>query len=270
MFGDIENRLAENSSTAIEIPAELKSLYKSEIIAKIGNKQFHCQKHGDFVSKPNCIIGNTIFFFECPKCAEIRKLKRENQAMLELAEEQKRAKEFKERLLLLSGVSPRYFETELKETPFFKDNQKFLRHNGVEFEVNRNIVMLEKCGVGKSFLAYRIMDIAMDLGLNYTLIKSKDMQLGYKTTAISDLRDFLKDIDCLIIDEVDDVLGDLELVNYAISHLYDQNKRVILIGNCDAETLKNAMPPKIYDRLSQGTICTKKSKDYFSLRKPQQ
>lgn len=234
----------------------------------------HCEKHNlDYEPKEICkVMGNPIYS-KCPKCQEAIDLaiKRENEKAVFEAQEALRAQ--RERSLLNAGVSERYLSEGFKETEFSRTHHKYLDFENGDFKVKNNLIILGGCGIGKSFFCFRMVEIALKLKKKFLFIKAKDLRDRYKQSrfdgflkynSMVNIEGILRDLDCIIIDEIDDTFDDLEFFKQVVSFCYDKMIRLIVAGNCDPTTFKNKVEEKTYSRLAGSSLF--KGNDFRDLR----
>lgn len=232
---------------------------------------FECEKHGSYVSDlcGYLPVMDKLGYSGCPSCDEERKSLEEKKKIV--VDEEKKINDRNN--LLLRGISKRFLEEEgqLRHTTFFNTHKKYLEFNDNNFLINKNMIILGGCGIGKSYFSYMLIKLAYKINKIYVCMKAKDLQSLFKsktlsngftrTNSIDNLQPMLSEVDCLIIDEIDDIFGDMECFKQVVSYLYDECKRIIVIGNCNQEQLKDHIELKTYSRLQGGSVISGDFKD---------
>lgn len=270
--------LSYGNRVVIDTPKELQNMSLQEILDKgyLLETEFFCDTHQkNYKSSP---ITKTAFgpiiYSECPECAKDREIKRQ-QYEAEKQEVIKRAQiEREESILRARGCGKKFLKLRgsLKmDTELWKSGklEEYLKHNGLDFENKDNLIILGGVGVGKTFFACKLVETAYKLGLNYILLNSFELVSIYKSKSIAgfnrtnsfeNIAEFLEDVDCVILDEVDYFLrGSKDIRDDEALHHFSQicekeDIRVIILGNCNRKELKESMPPKIYSRFSGGKV----------------
>lgn len=234
-------------------------------------KKEFCEKHQiEYESKVICKVLGQEIYSKCPECQkEIDK-----RIEAEKEEEKKRQREAHQRQreawLLNAGISQRYIQEGFKETDFSKTHERYLQVKNGDFENTSNLVILGNCGIGKTFFAFRMIEIALQLGKEYKYIRAKELRDLFKQSKIDGLTRFnsVLNIDAfigyadgIIVDEIDDIFDDLEVFKQLVAICYDKLKRVIVLGNCDSEDFKKRVEEKTYSRLSGAKLFKGNFKD---------
>lgn len=263
----------------VPIPEGDRCLSKGELSEKYQKIAFECKKHGAFEA---VVLGismekNIIFTSKCPLCQYHRA-----EALEKMREEDERERKAQERAIFKQtmigcGVSLEFFDEREK----FNDTigilprlthcqtkqgvKNFLEVSEQDFRHKDNILLFGVCGIGKSVFGYRLIEIAHALGKTYKMIKVTQLIKKAKNYNF-DLAYFLEDVDCIIIDEIDDGFGDLIAFNELVSYTRENNIRLIVIGNCSIEGFLNAVVPKVRSRLS-GAVAIQADANMDDLRK---
>lgn len=247
------------SNNIIAVDFDASGLTQQELIEKVGARKVMCKKHNqEYETKAICRWGNgNVVMSECPLCEAERE---ERNKQEEAREKQKRELTIKrnfENALLDRGVSKRYLETPLIETQLIIQHGELLNFN--QENTRRNLIIFGRCGAGKSFFAYRMVELAYKAGLEYRCIKakvlrdiyrqSKDEKGSWRLNSEENIA-FIKSLDCLIIDELDDIFDNMECFKHAVSIAYDNCVRLVLMGNFDLKDFRDKLEAKTYSRLS--------------------
>lgn len=267
--------LSYGKRVVIDTPKELQNMSLQEILDKgyILETEFFCDTHQkNYKSSPvtNTAFG-TIIYSECPECAKDREIKRQ-QEEAEKQEAIKKAQIKREEAILRSrGCGKKFLklrnslkmDTELMS----KGLAKYLEHDGSDFINKDRLVILGGCGIGKTFFGNMLVETAYKIGLRYVCFNAFELVSAYKSMSINgfnrtnsfeNLAEILDGVDCLIIDEIDyflrenkDVRDD-ETLHHISQICEKEDIRTIILGNCNKQELKEAMPPKVYSRFTGG------------------
>lgn len=267
--------LSYGKRVVIDTPKELQNMSLQEILDKgyLLETEFFCDTHQkNYKSSPIAKTAfGTIIYSECPECAKDREIKRQ-QYEAEKQEVIKRAQiEREESILRARGCGKKFLklrgslkmDTELMS----KGLAKYLEHDGSDFLNKDRLVILGGCGIGKTFFGNMLVETAYKIGLRYVCFNAFELVSAYKSMSINgfnrtnsfeNLVELLDGVDCLIIDEIDyflrgnkDVRDDETL--HHISQICEKDDiRTIVLGNCNKQELKEAMPPKVYSRFTGG------------------
>lgn len=268
-------RLSYGSRMVVEIPKEcahlsLEELFKKGIAVEI---EKYCETHSkSYKSAPFLKTAfGTILYSECPDCAKDREIKRQKEEKERIEAQKREQLERKKAILRLRGCGNKFLnmrenlrlDTELMS----KGLARYLEHDGSDFINKDKLVILGGCGVGKTFFGNMLVDTAYDLGLNYVcfnafelvgIYKSKTINGFNRTNSFENLVELLESVDCLIIDEIDYFLRgskdirDDETLHHISQICEKEDIRTIILGNCNKEELREAMPPKVYSRFTGG------------------
>lgn len=230
-----------------------------------------CEKHQiEYESKQICVFQGMPIFENCPKCEEERKIRREKEEKEAKQAEQKAIKNAFENRLRSAGVSERYIVEGFKETEFSKRYEKYLELEDGDFKLKNNLIFLGGCGIGKSFFCYRMVELAQKNKLNYDFIKARELRdtfkqskegSNYRFNSVDNVEKLVKGLDGIVIDEIDDIFGELEAFKFLISLCYDKMIRIIIIGNCTMEDFKRRVEAKTYSRLAGAKVISGQFKD---------
>lgn len=263
----------------VKIPKEYDNLPLGELIEKGIIEKYkteYCEVHSkNYTSTPYFKTGLCgVLYSECPECARDRETKRQQEEK-EKQEAIKRAQiEREESILRARGCGKKFLKLRgsLKTDIELWESGKlegYLKHNGSDFENKDNLIILGGVGVGKTFFACKLVETAYKLGLKYILLNSFELVSIYKnksiagfnrTNSFENIAEFLEDVDCVILDEVDYFLrGSKDIRDDEALHHFSQicekeDVRVIILGNCNRKELKESMPPKIYSRFAGGKV----------------
>lgn len=245
-------------------------------LKKIPNRvEQYCEQHSNYISYPIAKIDafGEVIYSECPHCAKEREIKKlEVEAKIE--SERKIARENEKiETLLQRGCGKKYlkYRNNLRSDTELLSNglAEYLLHNSVDFLKTENIILVGGCGIGKTFFANRMVEIAYELGKNYLCItafelvgiyKSKNINGFSRTNSFENIEDLLEEVECVILDEVDYFLRgskdarEEEALHHLAQICERDDKRVILLGNCNRKELKDALPPKVYSRFRGGAV----------------
>lgn len=261
----------------VSIPKELQNLTLEELIEKkvVQEQEIFCEKHsGTYTAKPflKTIFGSVIFT-ECPKCKEDRDKERATES--EKRREAILREKHKHRISILKarGCGNKYLnmrENLSKETQLLsKGLAKYLENDGLDFFEKDRLIVLGGCGIGKTFFGNMLVEIAYDMGLKYVCYNAFEMAGIYKSTNINgfnrtnsfeNLVEILDGVDCLIIDEIDYFLRgskdirDDEALHHVSQICEKEDIRMIILGNCNRNELKDGLPPKVFSRLTGGKV----------------
>lgn len=234
----------------------------------MGNKAVKsiCKKHGEYESKTIKIFGIEIPITQCPQCVAKRKLEAQKEQEAREAQYKIDREKHKIEMLHLRGVTKRYFSNKDKftyDTDFFslqtKDGISMLEllevsDNG--FANNDSLLICGGCGVGKSFFAYRLIELGYDNEIYYSIKTIDELTSMYRLSdfnkfSFDSIKEIIDSDDGLIIDEIDNAKNDISLktLDLIISYCYDAEKRLILIGNGSFDTLKNVFTTKALSRM---------------------
>lgn len=221
---------------------------------------------------------NYIVYTECPQCAkdrEVENKKREAELERERAILKHRAyiEALRDR-----GCGEDYIKGRDKisyDTPLFMSKLgdcrlvDFLRHKDREFLNTSNLLILGGCGIGKTFFSYRLIDEALKIGKCYKIITAFEL-VGLYTNSQKDgfsrlnssenILDFLRGVDCVIIDEIDFIFKDTrslrekEALEILAHYCYKNSIRTIILGNCSIEELPKYLDRKVLSRFSSGEV----------------
>lgn len=259
----------------VKVPKEYSRLSLEELIEKgvAVEAERYCETHSKtYKSTPFLKTDfGTILYTECPDCAKDRELRRAKEEKERIEAIERAKQERKREILKLRGCGKKFlkmkedlrFDTELMG----KGLVKYLEHDGSDFLSKDRLVILGGCGIGKTFFGNMLVDMAYDLGLKYVCFNAFELASAYKSTNIEgfnrtnsfeNLADLLEGVDCLIIDEIDYFLRgskdirDDETLHHISQICEKEDIRTIILGNCNKEELKEAMPPKVYSRFTGG------------------
>lgn len=225
-----------------------------------------CEKHGEYESKTIKILGIEISITQCPQCVAKENLKAQKEQEAREAQYKIDREKHKIEMLYLRGVTKRYFNNKDKftyNTDFFslqtKDGISMLEllevsDNG--FANNHSLLICGGCGVGKSFFAYRLIELGYNNEIYYSIKTIDELTSMYRLSdfnkfSFDSIKEIIDNDDGLIIDEIDNAKNDISLktLDLIISYCYDAEKRLILIGNGSFDTLKNAFTTKALSRI---------------------
>ena len=260
----------------VKIPKEYDNLSLGDLIEQGIIEKYkteYCEVHSkNYTSTPYFKTGLCgVLYSECPECAKDREVKRVQEAK-EREEAIKRAQiEREESILRARGCGKKFLklrgslkmDTELMS----KGLAKYLEHDGSDFLNKDRLVILGGCGIGKTFFGNMLVETAYKIGLRYVCFNAFELVSAYKSMSINgfnrtnsfeNLVELLDGVDCLIIDEIDyflrgnkDIRDDETL--HHISQICEKDDiRTIILGNCNKQELKEAMPPKVYSRFTGG------------------
>lgn len=261
----------------VSIPKELQNLTLEELIEKkvVHEQEIFCERHnGTYTAKPflKTIFGSVIFT-ECPRCAEDREKERAKESAKRREAILRERHEHRISILKARGCGNKYLnmrENLSKETQLLsKGLAKYLENDGLDFFEKDRLIVLGGCGIGKTFFGNMLVEIACDLGLNYVCYNAFELAGIYKSTNINgfnrtnsfeNLVEILNGVDCLIIDEIDYFLRgskdvrDEEALHHISQICEKEDIRMIILGNCNRNELKDGLPPKVFSRLSGGKV----------------
>lgn len=269
------------------IPKELsnqsiEALIKAGVIKE--EESIICpNEHGVYKATPAYQFLSSVIYTSCPKCEEARLQRREQEAFKKREEEKNSLKEHRLRVLKDRGCDAHYIRMVkndcevVKNTEFF--NKKLAgRQESVcdlldfsddlqDFKINQNLIILGACGVGKSFLAYSLVDVAREKGLFYKCMEMSEIASLYRNgegegfkniNSIENLKKLVNGLNCLIIDEVDTSLKregrDLESLSAIIRLCNFEGVRLIIMGNCNRSEFEELVEEKIKSRLAGSIV----------------
>lgn len=168
----------------------------------------------------------------------------------------------KKQTLVEWGIPPKYFNTPFNiDLGVSSKNAKYFDLGDQELSM-KNLLLFGNCGIGKTFFAWRLIENYYHAGKIAIYIKMKELLHLFKNgsddksfksiNSVQNIKDFVKNANCVVIDEVDDCIENLSVLNDLIGYCYDYEVRIVLIGNCNTSDIKNAISPKAYDRLTDG------------------
>lgn len=166
------------------------------------------------------------------------------------------------------------FDTFICETDEQRRLVEVLRA-GVQNGFTKNIIILGSVGVGKTHLAYAVLNALAKRNkckdyqyysedvVCYRVSKAMidEICMSWKYDNCGDPVFDLSNVPLLIIDEVGVDKGsdkERKILYDVFNNRYNDMKPTIVISNCDLKTLQNVLGQRIYDRLSSGT-------DFFEL-----
>lgn len=269
--------LSYGSRGFVEIPQEYAHLPLESLI-ELGialEAEFFCETHQKaYKSLPiTKTMFGTILYSECPECAKDREL-RKMQEEREKQEAFRREQEEREKTILRNrGCGNKFLkmrdslkmDTELMG----KGLLKYLENDGSNFVDRDRLIILGGCGIGKTFFGNMLVDTAFKMGLNYVCLNAFELASAYRSTNINgfnrtnsfeNLADILDSVDCLIIDEIDYFLRankdirDEETLHHITQICEKEDIRIIVLGNCNRNELKEGLPPKVFSRLTGGKV----------------
>lgn len=261
---------------AVPIPKGQEHLTLEEFISNgsVAEVEQFCKKHHtSYLSKPFLKASwGEILFSECPLCAKDREERLKAEEEEQNQKNRERAEKWLEYELKNRGCGKKY----LIQRKILDNNvglmskvKDFLENDGSNFKENKNLIVLGGVGIGKTFFAYKMVEVALGLGLRYIyansfelvgLYKSKVINGFNRTNSFENLQEFLDGVDCLIVDEIDYFIKgtndarDEETLHHLAQICEKEDIRLVLLGNCNREELKNALSPKIYSRVSGGKV----------------
>lgn len=266
----------ELSQQSIPTLIEAKIINEKEIIQCPNN-------HGEYEAVPLYPFFSSIVYSSCPKCEEERAKKREEEAIIKREEEAISAKEQRLRILRDRGCDAHYIRLiqnggEIKKDTEFFNKQLAGREEKVrdlleysndlqDFKLNQNLIILGACGVGKSYLAYSLIDTAREHGLIYKCKEMSEIVSLYRNgegegfrnlNSIENLKGLINGLHCLIIDEVDTSLKkeskDAESLSAIIRLCNFEGVRLIIMGNCNRKEFEEFLEEKIKSRLAGSIV----------------
>lgn len=269
----LNDLISKNAGYFAAIPEELKDLQNDEILEKMPSVVLQCEAHGEFETTPHVVFSGMVKYRECPKCAKERLENEELQKLIALKEREQEAFFKKQNTLLMRGVTQRYLSTKIENN---SQIEKLKKH----FDTGTNLVILGRCGVGKSFFAYQLVEHYYNKGkvaVVYTANQLRELyecrfyDKAVRKNSFSNIADKLY-LDCLIIDEIDDNLAAFApILRMIASHCDDLMIRMIILGNCDAQYLRDNIDEKTYSRIAREAKAVELGKDgYRDLRKGMQ
>lgn len=268
------------------IPKELsnqsiESLVKAGILK--AEEEILCPNdHGIYKATPAYQFCSSVIYTSCPKCEEERLKRREEESIKKAQEKKNFLQEQRLRVLKDRGCDAHYIarvkngEEIIKDTEFFKKKIAGMDENVCDlldfsndlqdFKINQNLVILGACGVGKSFLAYAMVDIAREHDLVYRCKEMSEISSLYRNgggegfknlNSIENLKGLINGLHCLIIDEVDSLKKegrDLEALSAIIRICNFEGIRLIIMGNCNRTELEEMIDEKIRSRLAGSIV----------------
>lgn len=247
------------ANNLISIDFDATDLTKDELIERVGRRTARCEKHNqEYEAQAICKWGkNQVIMTNCPICDKERETREKQEELRDKQKKELAIKKNRENALLQRGVSKRYLETSFSETPLI------IQHGGLlnfsQGGIKTNLIIFGRCGAGKSFFAYRMVELAHQAGLEYQCVKAKVLRDIYKQAKdekgsfrfnSEENIAFIKHLDCLIIDELDDIFDNMECFKHAVSIAYDNCVRLVLIGNFDLKDFRDKLEAKTYSRLA--------------------
>lgn len=214
-----------------------------------------CHKHCiNYQAKPLTIFGskNEVWYSQCPECNDEITRQRERKNEVEFKQNEAKSKKDMEATLLLRGVPPIYFN---KIVEYNKG--LFVKHSHLlQSKLDKNYLIFGNIGIGKSTFAYELCKSYYQKGLHAEVINANVLMGKFKAnySNIEILQSNFKYVNLLIIDEIDNIKAiDYSLIDDLISYFYDNNKRLIFIGNADRDAFKELLSPKSNSRLKGQT-----------------
>lgn len=228
--------------------------------------EVNCEKHSIYLAELKNILKplKSARYSECPQCQKERQDQKKQEEELHQKAVETAVKEKRLKMLCSRGVSERFLKKRKEfnsELPFISQHLKYLEldKEAKDFKIRDNLLIFGGVGIGKSFFAYRLVEKAILVNKKYVCIKAKELHNLYssktlesgftRVNSLENLKEILEGIDCLIIDEIDDIAQNLECFKQVISFLYDKDSRFIVIGNCSVEEFKSILEPKTTDRI---------------------
>lgn len=263
-------------SHAVPIPKGQEHLSLDELIrnGSVGEMERCCEKHQtSYLSKPFLKASwGEILFSECPLCAQAREERLKAEEEEKKHKERERAEKWLEYELKNRGCGKKYLsqrKTLDNNVGLMSKVKEFLENDGCNFKNTQNLIVLGGVGIGKTFFAYKMVEVALSLGLRYIYANSFELVGSYKskvingfnrTNSFENLQEFLDGVDCLIVDEIDYFIKgtndarDEETLHHLAQICEKEDIRLVFVGNCNREELKNALSPKIYSRIGGGKV----------------
>lgn len=239
-----------------------------------------CDSHGEFLAVASYIFYGKVYYSKCPQCEK----KREEEKIQ--AEKDREDKDREDKRLhylnalkyrgcdaqyikmIANGERPstntQFFNLRLAQSDLSVASLLSLNEKQNDFSITDDVVIFGGCGIGKSFFAYNLVNVGLKINKRYICKEMSEISSiyrngmdngGFRTTnSVENLKHFLEDIDCLIVDEVDTCLStkdsrDLEAISHIIKICKFEGKRLIIIGNCNIKEFASALEPKIRSRL---------------------
>lgn len=220
----------------------------------------HCNQH-NFTYEAKLIIGD--LYTNCPKCQEEYKAQKEKEREEQVERRRLETIKYDNQCFLHRGISKRFIKdyqaNKIKSIDL--DNQLTSKEIPLKevltYKNDESLVMLGSCGIGKSYLAYRMIVEAFN-NYCYFKIKSLDSLVNiyrlteYNPNSFQNIIDFMHDDTGLIVDEIDNA-GDIgiKILNHIINYCYDNCIKLVLIGNCDLESFFSMLDNKSKSRIKE-------------------
>lgn len=242
-----------NSPYNIYLENETKRLVSAKIIPAIVDLK--CNRHGEFQAKPIGIISSAgmVIYNICPKCnADIE---RQRKGYYNEAEAKRQAEEQRQKMLIVlqqRGVNPVYFARNMNYSIGLFDRYP----NYLRGFLDKNLIITGGTGSGKSSYMYEICKTYYSLGSVAEVINANLLISKFKGnySSIDILQKHYKDVQCLCIDEIDNLKADDYLViDEVISYFYDNCKKLVFAGNVDSKDFRGLISEKSVSRLTGRT-----------------
>lgn len=265
-----------------DLPEEHKDTPFEELIQAglIKPIKEECELHGTYLARPIAKFGVLVIYSRCPSCEKEREEAKRLEA--EKALQEKRKREYAEfvEILKLRGCGMDYikkrsslkFDTELLNQKISDEHclVDFLRIENNDFLINKNLILLGACGIGKTFFACKMVEEALKIKKKYVLLASFELVSIYangnredsfsKFNSADNVFNFLEDVDCVILDEIDYCFRsqrnakEKEALDIFSHYVSKNDIRVIVMGNCTATELIDNLDHKVFSRLAKGKV----------------
>lgn len=235
------------------VRVELKRLIDNgNIQAKI---QCYCKRHYyHFDATPLTIFSNQVIYTQCPRCD--MEIERQRNGYISEEEKKIMEQEAHKRMLNalnLRGVPQVFFTQKVDYDKGFLKKYSYL----LKEELKNNLIVMGAVGSGKSTFIY-------ELCKNYYLFKKTALVVSFDVliakhkrnySNIEVLREEYADIDCLCIDEMDNISAhkNFSVIDDLISYFYDTCKKIVFAGNFNIDDFKKSINEKSEFRLKGRT-----------------
>lgn len=246
------NKRAETIDFKQYVNIELKRLVDMGFIPdKIPT---YCPTHFlNFEAIPLTIFSNKIIYTQCPRCN--MEIERERSGYLSEAEKEKikiEGQKHLEYILSLRGV-PQIFFT--KKVDYSLGLFAKFSHL-LQGELKKNLIISGGVGSGKSMFVYELCKAYFNINKYASVINYNKLVAEFKSnfSNIDTLHKSYKNVDCLCIDEIDNVKNsDYNVIDELISYFYDSCKKLVFVGNVNVNDFKSILSKNSVSRLENNT-----------------
>lgn len=235
------------------VEIELKRLVDTKKIpAKV---TIYCDRHySNFDVEPLTLIGKRVVYKQCPRC-DIEIEKEHNSFVSEEDRNKKSLFEYEKmvEMLIKRGVPKIFFTRNMKY-----DKGLFVKfYYLLKEKLHKNLIINGGIGSGKSTFIYEMCKVYYTMNNIAVVTNASYLVAMFKKeySNISKILETYKEVDCLCIDEIDNVnLVDFALFDELIEYFYSNVKRLVFVGNINIESFKQFLSQKSLSRLKNNTL----------------